>query len=55
MIDRRSSVEQWVPVVNALRGEQIRIYGYFNNHFAGHAPDSIDLFRELYRPPDIGE
>jgi uncharacterized protein YecE (DUF72 family) len=49
MIDRRSSVEQWVPVVSALRREQIRIYGYFNNHFAGHAPNSIELFRDLYR------
>jgi hypothetical protein len=25
----------------------IDVYGYFNNHFAGHSPASVRLFEEI--------
>jgi hypothetical protein len=26
----------------------VTVYGYFNNHYAGYAIGSIDLFREMW-------
>ena len=33
----------------ALWSFDIDLYGYFNNHYAGHAPGSIALLREIWR------
>ena len=57
VVDRREAVEAWVPIIKELRVRGVDVFGFFNNHFAGHAPDSIEMFRELYagvkreRPP----
>lgn len=40
--------EHRVEVVRDLRRQQVAVYGCFDNHFAGHAPASVELFRELY-------
>jgi len=48
VIDRQPVVSRWVEAVRGLRDAQIEVFGYFNNHFAGHAPDSVRLFEQLY-------
>jgi uncharacterized protein YecE (DUF72 family) len=30
----------WSTALQALRGRVRQVFGYFNNHFQGHAPDS---------------
>jgi uncharacterized protein YecE (DUF72 family) len=49
VIDRSNVTADWVDVMRELRRQQIAIYGYFNNHFAGHAPSSIDLFWQIWK------
>ncbi|MFN0058721.1 MAG: DUF72 domain-containing protein [Planctomycetota bacterium] len=49
VVDRTQVLEQWLPVIRALRAARVDVFGFFNNHFAGHAPASIELFRELWR------
>jgi len=62
VIDRRPVLERWLPVLRQLRADGVDVYGFFNNHFAGHAPATIDLFTRLWNgeepeefiPPDAG-
>jgi uncharacterized protein YecE (DUF72 family) len=45
-IDRTAELEQWAGVLWPLLRKDISVYGYINNHFAGHSPQSA---RELQR------
>ena len=36
---------EWTPVIRTLLDRNMTIFGFFNNHYAGHAPGSIDLLR----------
>jgi uncharacterized protein YecE (DUF72 family) len=47
VVDQQAATEAWEPVVSELRAAQIKVFGYFNNHFAGHAPASVELFRRV--------
>ncbi|MDB4892152.1 MAG: hypothetical protein JWL61_4007 [Gemmatimonadetes bacterium] len=43
-IDRARELEQWSEVLATLAKVRVKVYGYVNNHFAGHSPQSV---REL--------
>ncbi|HET9013540.1 MAG TPA: DUF72 domain-containing protein [Gemmatimonadaceae bacterium] len=45
-IDRTAELEQWAEVLWPLAVKGVSVYGYVNNHFAGHSPQSA---RELQR------
>jgi uncharacterized protein YecE (DUF72 family) len=49
IVDRSSEMDRWVPALASLLERNIEVYGYFNNHYAGHAPGSIELLRETWR------
>ena len=59
-IDRSRELELWTGVISQLAGRGRSVYGYVNNHFAGHSPSSV---RELQRllnltpvdPEQLGE
>src|SRR5258705_393584 len=59
-IDRSRELELWAGVISHLAPRGRTVYGYFNNHFAGHSPASA---RELQRllnlspvaPEQLGE
>ena len=59
-IDRSRELEQWAEVLATLAKVRVKVYGYVNNHFAGHSPQSV---RELQRllgqapvnPESLGE
>lgn len=55
VVDRTKDLDAWVPLVEALVNAKTvgEVWGFFNNHYAGYAPDSIRLFvdRWLARPP----
>jgi uncharacterized protein YecE (DUF72 family) len=42
-VDRSREIEAWARILPAI-ARRIAVYGYFNNHFAGHSPASA---REL--------
>jgi len=48
IIDRTREMRAWMPVVRGLLERDLTIFGFFNNHFAGHAPGSIDLFETVW-------
>jgi uncharacterized protein YecE (DUF72 family) len=59
-IDRSRELELWTGVISQLAGRGRSVYGYVNNHFAGHSPSSV---REMQRmlnlspvdPEQLGE
>ncbi len=48
VIDRTDVLREWAGLTASLREAQIKVFGYFNNHFVGHAPGSVEQFRNLY-------
>lgn len=48
LVDREREMEIWVPHVRRLLERRRPVYGYFNNHYAGFAPGSIALFRQVW-------
>ncbi len=46
--DRSSQMKQWIPAIKALVTRRVPTYVYFNNHYAGYAPGSVELFSRLY-------
>lgn len=57
IIDREDAMETWILAIRQLLKRGIRILGYFNNHYAGFAPGSIELFRKVWdrTASDVGE
>ena len=49
IVDREAEMERWVPALAAILERNIEVFGYFNNHYAGHAPGSIALLRDVWR------
>jgi uncharacterized protein YecE (DUF72 family) len=47
VIDRRADLARWVSPVQQLLSRGRQVYGFFNNHYAGHAPASLELFQQL--------
>lgn len=48
VIDRTAETRAWFPLVDAFLEKGVPVWVYFNNHFAGHAPASLELFRRLW-------
>jgi uncharacterized protein YecE (DUF72 family) len=46
--DRTEQMKLWVPPLRELAAKEIPIYIYFNNHYAGYAPGSVELFGKLF-------
>ena len=46
-LDRAAELGRWARVLPGLLDRGIDVYGYFNNHYAGHSPASARAFLEL--------
>jgi uncharacterized protein YecE (DUF72 family) len=46
VLDRSPIISDWADVLNEVRHRVRIIYGFFNNHFAGHAPASVEELRK---------
>jgi uncharacterized protein YecE (DUF72 family) len=49
VIDRTQDTRTWVTVVRQLLARELTVYGFYNNHYAGHSPGSIALFAEIWQ------
>lgn len=47
IVDRSAELQTWVDVCEKIQKRGITQYAYFNNHYAGYAPASVELFRKL--------
>ncbi len=48
LVDRTEQMRFWIPAIRKLVAGQIPVYVYFNNHYAGYAPGSVELFSRLW-------
>jgi uncharacterized protein YecE (DUF72 family) len=58
-IDKTDILEHWAEKVGKFLDDGVDVYGYFNNHFAGHSPASVKQFAEMMgydpgEPPQQG-
>jgi uncharacterized protein YecE (DUF72 family) len=47
IVDRTAQMQAWIPPIRDLIARDIPTYVYFNNHYAGYAPGSVELFARL--------
>jgi uncharacterized protein YecE (DUF72 family) len=47
IVDRTAEMTSWVDVCMKIQRRGVTIYGYFNNHYAGFGPSSVQLFRDM--------
>lgn len=52
-VDRSAELDAWAAMLPVLQGQVRDIYGYANNHFAGHSPASIRMLQERLGQPVI--
>jgi uncharacterized protein YecE (DUF72 family) len=48
LYDRTEQMRLWIPPLRDLASKRIPTYIYFNNHYAGYAPGSVELFERLF-------
>ncbi len=48
IIDREAEITEWVRILKLVVARGIKAFAWANNHYAGHAPDTVKLFRQLY-------
>jgi uncharacterized protein YecE (DUF72 family) len=53
-IDKTEILERWAEKVDRFLDDGVDVYGYFNNHFAGHSPASVRQFAEILGPDSTG-
>lgn len=55
-VDRTDELTRWAAALPPLLDRGLDVYGYFNNHYAGHSPSSARAFLALIgeTPPDPG-
>lgn len=46
-IDRTQDLEVWAKLVKRFIEDGIDVYGFFNNHYAGHSPASVQQFAAI--------
>jgi len=52
--DRSGHMKAWIPPIKQLAAQGTSIYVYFNNHYAGYAPGSVELFEKLFNDGTAG-
>ena len=52
--DRGAEIRAWAQALRTIAGRGVSVYGYFNNHFAGHSPANAREMQALLgqRPVD---
>ena len=48
VVDRTKQLTSWVDFCYQIKKRGVSIFAYANNHYAGHAPATIKLFRKLW-------
>lgn len=48
IIDRQGELFEWVKLLKKVQERRIMILAFANNHYAGHGPGTLELFRQLW-------
>jgi uncharacterized protein YecE (DUF72 family) len=50
-IDRSAQMAKWADAMREMAGNVRRILGFYNNHYAGHSPASVNQLKALLDLP----
>ena len=53
ILDRQAELSQWADVLAKVYKRKVPIYAYANNHYAGHGPATVEMFRGLLNARSI--
>lgn len=51
--DRSAELDAWARMIPTLQGQVREVFGFVNNHFAGHAPASVRMLQERLGLPTV--
>jgi uncharacterized protein YecE (DUF72 family) len=49
IVDRKADLTEWVGLLKRVQKRRIQILAFANNHYAGHGPETLRLFKELWQ------
>ena len=49
IVDRESETQTWIHFIREFLKQGRTVYAYYNNHYAGFGPGSIELFRKAWK------
>ena len=49
IVDRRQELSEWAEILGKVHKRKIQIYAYANNHYAGYAPATVEMFQDVWR------
>lgn len=52
-VDRTAELDAWARMMPVLQRQVREVYGFVNNHFAGHAPASVRMLQERLGLPRV--
>ncbi len=52
-IDRSEDIDAWAERLERVARQVQRIYGFMNNHYAGHSPGSVADLKGRLRLPSV--
>jgi len=47
IVDRTPELTEWAEIVRKVHKRRIQIFAYANNHYAGHAPATVEQFQAM--------
>lgn len=47
-MDRQNDLFEWVGLLRKVHERRIMILAFANNHYAGHGPATVEMFRNLW-------
>jgi uncharacterized protein YecE (DUF72 family) len=48
IVDRSHELSEWAEILGKVHKRKIQIYAYANNHYAGYASATVEMFRTLW-------
>jgi uncharacterized protein YecE (DUF72 family) len=48
VVDRSAQLKTWVDYLQPITRRGVTIFAYANNHYSGHSPDTVKLFRDFW-------
>ncbi len=49
IVDREAEIREWVRILKAVVARGIKAFAWANNHYAGHAPKTVQLFWDIWK------
>jgi uncharacterized protein YecE (DUF72 family) len=48
VVDRKADLQEWIQYCYEIKKRGVTIYAYANNHYAGHAPATVEQFLKMW-------